>query len=1031
MDLLMMKTAIVLCAGGLLLLAVRCGGYTAPTLPGPAISSFSAAQGILSAGASTTLTAAFSNGAGVVDQGVGPVRSGVPVTVQPAATTTYTLTASAASGAYVNRSLTVTVVPAPIEPVIVPPSTVEPGMTGLQASVPVQAGCSYLWTINKGGGTLTAGATSATVTFDAARFGELTLTCTVTNQAGTKATSAPVTFLLGGPTVESFSADPETINAGESSVLSYQFSGGTGVISAPGQPDLPVAAGSSSVTVTPAASTTYTFTVSDSKGEAFSSDPVTVTVVTAPTITLFAASPGIIGAGTSTQLIAMFDAGPGGTATVDQGVGSVASGAAVATGTLEGTTSFTLTVSNGAGVEATAVTRVLVGSLAVLAGAPSGEGSLDGPVAGARYRGPAGMVLDGAGNLLVADTPGHTIRAISPEQEVSTLAGAEGLPGTADGVGSAARFDLPAALALDPASGNVLVADAGNHAIRMLTPGGAVTTLAGSPGLSGSADGVGPAARFNGPAGIVAGMDAAGPAAYVADTGNDTIRRLDLGTLMVTTLAGTAGVPGNHDGGPGVGLLDGPAALAWIGTGTGPLYLADAGNNAIRLVLLDGTVTTVAGNGAAGSADGQGAAARFEGPRALALGSDGFLYVADTGNSTLRRMALGDATVTTLAGTAGDPGAHDGVTALFNLPQGLALDAAGLLSVADTGNTTLRRLDPTATAPAAATWSGTPGNPGHADGPAAEATLRKPRGAVRGASGNLYLADSGNHSIRAIAPDGTVTTLAGAAGIPGFSDGTGPAARFRQPTALAAGVDALGQDYLIVADTGNHSVRMVLADGTVTTLAGTGTAGSRDSAAGPAQFNGPAGVALDAGGNVLVADTGNQTLRRIAASGYTVTTLAGTAGTAGALDGAEGPGVSFRAPAGLAVAANGTVYVADSGNHTIRMLAGGQVSTLAGAAGQPGSTDGTGTAARLNGPSAITLDASGDLLVTNTGSSTVCVITPAGLVSTIIGSAAASGTVPGPLPARISPPYGITLDPDTGDIFITIDDALMKVDFTQ
>ncbi|MDR3672578.1 MAG: hypothetical protein P4L36_17155 [Holophaga sp.] len=1034
-----MKTSIVLCAGtGLLLLAVHCGGYTRPTLPGPSINSFSAAKGVITAGATTTLTADFSNGVGVVDHGVGPVTDDVPVIIQPEETTTYTLTDSAANGAYQSRSITVVVVPPPQEPVIVPPATVEPGMTGLQASVQAQDGCTYLWTINKGGGTLTAGATSSTVTFTTAAFGELTLACTVTNLAGTKVTSATLTFLLGGPTVESFEADKESIDAGQSAVLSFQFSGGTGMVTAPNQPDIPVPAGSTSLTVTPSVTTTYTLTVTDSKGESFSSDPVTVTVVPAPTITLFAASPGIIGPDTTTQLVAVFDAGPEGTAEVDNGVGAVESGAPIDTGTLERSTEFTLTVTNAAGKEATAVVRVLVGSLARLAGTPSGEGDMDGPRASARYHGPSGLVLDGAGNLLVADTLNHTIRAIAPDGEVTTLAGEPGQPGSADGTGAAARFNLPAALALDPASGNVLVADAGNNEIRMVTSGGEVSTLAGSAAQAGSANGVGQAARFNRPGGIVAGIDAGGSVAYVTDTGNATLRRLDLDTRTVTTLTGIAGVPGNQDGTagasvqPGIALFNAPAGLAWIGNGAGLLYVADAGNNRIRRVALDGTTEPLAGDpgGAAGNADGSGGAARFSGPMALVLGSDGSLYVSDTGNSTLRRVEPGDAAVATLAGTAGRTGSSDGTSALFNQPQGLALNANGLLYVADTGNATLREVDTGETPAPVVTYSGKPGNPGAADGPGDAATLRRPRGVVRGASGNLYLADSGNHTIRQIAPDGTVSTLAGGSGTPGFTDGAGSAARFRQPTALAAGVDGDGKDFVIVADTGNHAVRKVLADGTVSTLAGTGSPGSRDSSSGPAQFNGPAGVALDASGNVLVADTGNQTLRRIAAD-HTVTTLAGTAGVTGAADGAEGSGVSFNAPAGLAVAADGTVYLADSGNHTIRKLAGGTVSTFVGAAGKPGSVDGTGTAARLNGPSAIALDAGGNLLVTNAGGSTVCMITSAGLASTIMGSATANENVPGPLPARISTPYGITLEPKTGNIFITIDDALMKADFTE
>jgi len=1016
-----MKISMKLLGAGtlFLLLALACGGYDQPTLAGPAIASFTAANTVITAGATTTLTADFNNGLGVVDQGVGPVSDLVPVTVKPSATTTYILTDRAAGGAYATRSLTVQVVPVPDLPVITPPNSVEPGQTGLQASVPAQADCTYLWIIDKSGGSITAGGTSPTVTFSTALFGELSLACAVTNLAGTRVTSTTLVFPLGGPTVESFAADPPDISPGGTSNLDYSFSGGAGVISSPGNPDLPVAAGTTSIEVKPSATTTYTFSVSDSKGEV-STLEATVTVVPAPTISLFTGSPapGIVGTGADVQLIAVFDAGQGGNASVDNGVGAVESGVAVDVGTLEHSTDFILTAINAAGVETTATTRVLVGSLATLSGSPSGEGSLDGPAAQARYRSPAGMVVDSAGDLLVADTRSHTIRKITPEAEVSTLAGAEGVPGSADGVGAEARFNLPAALALDPDTGNVYVADSGNNEIRVVTPGGAVSTLAGPAG-------------FSNPTGIAAGHDGNGPVVFVADTGNAAIRRIDLGSLAVTTLTGIPGTPGLRDGASGTALLNAPAGLAWNGNALGQLYLADAGNNSIRQVSLQGDVATVAGapGGAAGSADGQGGGASFSGPQGLALDSaNDLLYVADTGNSTLRRVAPGDGTAATLAGTPGSPGSADGAGALFNLPQGIVLNG-GVLVVADTGNATLRQLGVDPEAGPAATYSGTHGNPGHADGPGLDATLRRPRGAALGASGALYVADSGNHTIRRISLDGTVSTLAGTAGEAGFRDGAGAGqALFNGPTAVAAGVSPDGSDFVIVADTGNHAMRKVLEDGTVTTLAGTGAAGAADS---PAQFNRPAGVALDAAGDVLVADTGNQTLRRIAAGSLAVTTLAGTAGVPGSQDGAAGPGVSFNAPAGLAVAADGSLYVADSGNGTIRRLANGQVSTFAGKAGRPGSVDGTGTQAQLDGPVAVALDAAGNLFVANSGSSTVVVITPGALVATIIGGAGNSTNDPGPLPARISPPCGIAVDPSNANIYITIDDAVMLVDFTK
>ena len=545
---------------------------------------------------------------------------------------------------------------------------------------------------------------------------------------------------------------------------------------------------------------------------------------------------------------------------------------------------------NAAGRAVSASTRVLVGSLARLAGVPSGEGSVDGTAA--RYHSPAGVVQDAAGNLLVADTLNHTIRKRDTAGRVSTLAGQEGEPGSTDGLGRAARFNLPMGLAIDPDTGALLVADSGNDTIRLVTPGGQVSTLAGAAGLA-RRSGWGrhrraPAA----PSGIAFGEAQGVPAVFVADTGNATIRMILLDGLEVSTLAGQPGMTGNQDSAAGVPLFSAPAGLAWDAVRE-LLYVADAGNNSIRQVDLTGAVITLAGDSAG-----------LAGPQGLALGGAGqTLYVADTGNSVLRGLTLGSGAVSLLAGSAGDPGATD-TPALFDRPQGLALDAAGDLIVADTGNATLRRVT---AAGQVTTLSGQHATQGSANGPGSAAEFRAPRGVALGAGGVLYVADQGNHVIRKVEPDGTVSLLAGAAGVPGSNDGPGVGlhgAHFNLPVAVA--VDSAGA--VIVSDQGNHTIRRIAPDGTVSTLAGmAGTAGfANSSGAGSrgALFDHPAGVAVAASGDVIVADRDNHAIRRILPDG-TVSTLA----------------AGFSAPAGVALSADGqTIYVADPGDATVRKL---------------------------------------------------------------------------------------------------------------
>ncbi len=215
-------------------------------------------------------------------------------------------------------------------------------------------------------------------------------------------------------------------------------------------------------------------------------------------------------------------------------------------------------------------------------------------------------------------------------------------------------------------------------------------------------------------------------------------------------------------------------------------------------------------------------------------------------------------------GDAGQPGSADGTgpAALFNDPEGVAVDSSGNIYVADTGNDTIRKMTPAESVPTL-TW-GTPGQPGSADGTGTAALFNRPEGVAVDGAGNVYVADTGNDTIRKITvtPEmaGVVTTLAGTPGQAGSADGTGSAARFDSPEGVA--VDGAGNVY--VADTGNDTIRKIMPAGMVTTLAGTaGQAGSADGTGGAALFNDPRGVAVDGAGNVYVADTGNDTIRKL------------------------------------------------------------------------------------------------------------------------------------------------------------------------
>lgn len=323
---------------------------------------------------------------------------------------------------------------------------------------------------------------------------------------------------------------------------------------------------------------------------------------------------------------------------------------------------------------------------------------------------------------------------------VSTLAGSTY---DADGPGMAAQFYNPLAVAVD-SSGNIYVADNYNHRIRKITPNGLVSTLAGS--TAGYVDGTGTAAKFDMPSGVAV-------------------------------------------------------------DGRGNVYVADTGNRRIRKITPDGEVSTLAGS-TEGYADGIGMAAQFSTPSDVAVDGSGNVYVADQYNHRIRKITP-DGAVSTLAGSTFGYADGEGTAAKFLSPQGVAVDGSGNVYVADLNNHRIRKITPegVVSTVAGSTY-------GYADGPGTEAYFYHPRDVGVDDSGNIYVADLNNHSIRKITPDGVVTTLAGSTA--GYADGPGTEAKFITPSGVA--VDGSGNVY--VADIGNHRIRKINPGGVVNTLAG-------------------------------------------------------------------------------------------------------------------------------------------------------------------------------------------------------------------
>lgn len=303
---------------------------------------------------------------------------------------------------------------------------------------------------------------------------------------------------------------------------------------------------------------------------------------------------------------------------------------------------------------------------------------------------------------------------------------------------------------------------------------------------------------------------------------------------------------------------------------------------------------------------------------------------------------------------------------------------------------------------------------GYADGIGTQATFNFPVDVAVDSNGNVYVADQSNNMIRKITSTGLVTTLAGSP-TAGSSDGIGSFASFYSPYSVAA--DTNGNVY--VADRGNNMIRKITSAGVVTTLAGSTTSGSADGVGTLASFYAPSGVAVDASGNVYVADLGNNMIRKITSTGV-VSTLAGST-TAGSSDGA-GVLASFNAPYDVAVDVNANVYVADSNNHMIRKITpAGVVTTLAGSTNGGVTQNGIGIAAKFYFPVGVAVDSNGNVFVGDTGNHVLRKITPLGDVTTYIDSSSASGPA-----SSFYIPYGVTVD-GNGNVYVADPNKIIKI----
>jgi sugar lactone lactonase YvrE len=627
-------------------------------------------------------------------------------------------------------------------------------------------------------------------------------------------------------------------------------------------------------------------------------------------------------------------------------------------------------VSDGAGgfyfTSGSKVYRVAAsGTLTVVAGNGTAGFSGDGGSAvSAQLRNPYGLAVDSEGNLFILDVEDYRIRKVTPTGVISTVAG-NGVSGFGGDNGPAISAQIRAnGIAVD-SSGNLFIADSGNLRVRKVTAAGVISTVAGNGTYGFSGDG-GPAvsAQFRNCSYVAVDKDGN---LFIADSFDYRIRKVTTDGI-ISTVAG--------NGTKGFGGDAGAATLAQLQYLTGiavdkdgSLFIADY-NYRIRKVTPDGIINTVAGNGIGGfSGDGGPAtSAKLWYPHGVAVDKDGNLFIADSYNNRIRKVTP-TGIISTVAGNGEGRAAGDGGSAALSAldyPTSVAVDAAGNLFIADFHNNRIRKITP---AGIISTFAGNGEYGFNGDGiPATSATVGEPSSVAVSSAGDVFFTDTNNNRVRKVNLSGTITSI-GASHFWYFFDydGLAPIGEV-----CVAGVAADAEGNLYVAVPINQSIWKITPAGAIGLVAGKGDGSYGFSGDGgpatSAKLSFPNGIAVDKNGNLFIADSYNNRIRKITPSGI-ITTVAGN-GIAG-FSGDGGPATSAKLwyPLGVAVDGSGNLFIADSHNNRIRMVTpAGIISTLAGKGTSGFSGDGgLATAAQLRYPSGVAVDALGNLFVADSG----------------------------------------------------------------
>ncbi len=626
---------------------------------------------------------------------------------------------------------------------------------------------------------------------------------------------------------------------------------------------------------------------------------------------------------------------------------------------------------------------------------------------------PRGVAVDSNGNIYIGDVSNHrVIRIDGATKNYSVFAGTGSSGNAGDGgAATSATLNEPYGVAVDSA-GNVLIADTGNSRVRKVTLStGNIAAFAGTGTLSFSGDGGAATAATMGYVYDVAtdGSDNV----YIADLTNSRVRMVTASTGNISSIMGPA------VGGVNLGQIQGVGADA-----AGNVWVASNSTSRIFKRTSAGTSSVFAGSATSGFAGDGGAAtsAAVNNPLDVAPDASGNVYIADTFNERIRKVDT-SGNISTIAGTGVQSSTGDGgpaASATLSRPDKLTVDSAGNIYIGDSGANNVRKIDASGIISTIAGLGPTAVGDG---GAASSASLNLPSGAAADAAGNIYIADATNNRIRKIdASTGNISTIAGT----GTAGNTGDGAAATSATlSLPRGVALDSDGNVYIADAGNNRIRKVtVSTGNIAALAGTGTAGftGDGGAATSATLSSPEAVAVDSSGDVYIADSTNNRIRKVTVSTGNIETIAGMGGSSSSGDGGLATAAQVNNPAGIAVDSSGNVYISDTFGQRIRKIdaSTGNISTVAGTGTSGSSGDGgLATAARLNFPRGLTLDAAGNLYIADYSNNRIRRVDTSGSIETIAGAGTAGFSGDGGLAAsaQLNRPYGVAAD-SSGNIYV-------------